>query len=474
MTSVDDAVGAAVRSFPLVGAASRNERAGWLDAVAAALDAAASELVAVAIAETHLPEVRLSGEVARTTGQLRSLADAVREGAYLEAIIDHAVPSAVPPRPDLRRILVPLGPVAVYSASNFPFAFSVLGGDTAAALAVGCPVVVKAHPGHPELSRRVATVAAEALITAGAPEGIFGLVEGFTAGVELVQHPDITAAAFTGSVHGGRALFDLAAAREIPIPFYGELGSVNPVVVTPAAVRERGVALAAGLVGSVTLGVGQFCTKPGIVFAPTGFEKLVVAELGEATGGVMLTEPMSEHHVAAIDEAAALVGVRRWAAPDRGVATPTVLATDVNTLLGHQDELLAEHFGPSTVVVGYADEAELDRALNALPGGLTATVHGEPDDDLTAVVAALSRVSGRVLFEGWPTGVAVTWAQHHGGPYPAATSLFSSVGATSLRRFLRPIAYQSAPERMLPVELRDADAGIARRIDGVLTLPSVR
>jgi NADP-dependent aldehyde dehydrogenase len=262
LENVAAAVAAAEAAFPAAAAASNAQRAIWLEAVADALDAARNELVEIAHRESHLPVPRLTGEVARTTGQLRLFASVARDGAYLEAIIDRAKPEATPPQPDLRRILRPLGPVAVFSASNFPFAFSVAGGDTASALAVGCPVVVKGHSGHPELSVRTAQIMTGALAEAGAPRGLLGLVLGRDAGRALVQAPGIKAVGFTGSLSGGRTLFDLANSRPEPIPFYGELGSINPVIITPAAAEARTAELAAGLAASFTLGVGQFCTKP--------------------------------------------------------------------------------------------------------------------------------------------------------------------------------------------------------------------
>jgi NADP-dependent aldehyde dehydrogenase len=262
-TTTEDLDGIARRAqeaFAFSARTTEDQRGRWLEAIADALDAATAELVRTAMEETHLPEQRLVGEVARTTSQLRLFAAVVREGSYLEATIDHAAP----PQPDLRRMLRPIGPVAVFSASNFPFAFSVAGGDTASALAVGCPVIVKAHPAHARLSRRTAEIVAEALRSVDAPQGLFAMVEGYDAGIELVKHPDIAAVAFTGSVAGGRSLSDLVSARPVPIPFFGELGSINPVVVSEAADAARGADLAQGLVGSFTLGTGQFCTKPGV------------------------------------------------------------------------------------------------------------------------------------------------------------------------------------------------------------------
>jgi NADP-dependent aldehyde dehydrogenase len=470
---------AARAAAPAVASASDEVRAGWLRAMADTLDAHSDELVRIADEETHLGARRLEGEVKRTTGQLRLFADVIAEGSYLEAVIDHAVPTATPPRPDLRRILHPIGPVAVFSASNFPFAFSVAGGDTSSALAVGCPVVVKAHSGHLRLSERTAELMLDALERAGAPRGIFALVTGREVGQALVADPVIQAVGFTGSVSGGRALFDLAVSRPDPIPFYGELGSINPVVLTSSAVAARSAELATGLTASFTLGAGQFCTKPGVVFVPAnaGFEAAVVEAASGASGGKLLTDRIAEAFpagVAAIasDPAVAvLAGEVRQENVTEG-ATPVVLATTAAAVALRPETLLEECFGPATLLVSYDSEEELLEALRAVPGSLTATIHGQPDEDLSSLVAVLRQRAGRVLFDGWPTGVAVNWAQHHGGPWPATTSLFTSVGATATRRFQRPVAYQSAPASVLPEALRDENPlGIPRRVDGRIELP---
>ncbi|MDJ1113822.1 aldehyde dehydrogenase (NADP(+)) [Microbacterium dauci] len=462
--SVDDVVAAATAAVPAVGTATDHDRARWLRAVADRLDENAPELVALADEETHLGAPRLSGEVTRTTNQLRLFTEVITEGSYLEAVIDHARPDATPPQPDLRRMLRPLGPVAVFAASNFPFAFSVAGGDTASALAVGCPVVVKAHPAHPELSRRTAAVVQAALADAGAPAGAFGIVEGFDAGPALVQHPAVTAVAFTGSTEGGRALFDLAAGRQTPIPFYGELGSINPVVVFPAADQHRGTELAAGLVASMTLGAGQFCTKPGVVFVPRA-SSLESALDVPATSPQMLTPAMQAAFDRGVDDLLATPGVELIAGVRGG---PLVAAAEAATVIATPELLRTEVFGAVTLLVRY-DDASLPVALDSLEGSLTATVHADASDDVSDVVPRLERLAGRVLFDGWPTGVAVTWSQHHGGPFPATTSQFTSVGATAVRRFLRPIAYQNAPDLLLPPALQERNPlGVPRRVDGVL------
>ncbi|MFG3493444.1 aldehyde dehydrogenase (NADP(+)) [Streptomyces sp. NPDC047928] len=477
---VDAAVRAAHDARGALG--DRAVRAAFLRTAAGRLEAAKERLIAAADAETALGTARLTGELARTCYQLRAFADIVDEGDFLGVIIDHPDDSATPPIPDLRRYKVPLGVVAVYSASNFPFAFSVPGGDTASALAAGCPVVVKAHPDHPETSEAVAAVLREAAAEHGVPEAVVGLVHGFDAGVELVRHPLVAAAGFTGSVRGGRALFDAAAARPVPIPFHGELGSLNPVVVTEAAAAERAEQIGAGLAGSMTLGVGQFCVKPGLVLVPSGaagdqLVKSLTDAVGAVAEGVLLDHRMRDNFVAGVAERAALPGVDAPVAPgaagDHAVAAGflTVPASRL-AAEGAHDVLLEECFGPVTVVARYEDDSEVTSVLTRLPGNLTATVHlssaeAEGEGDAAAVLAALTPLAGRVLVNGWPTGVAVAPAQHHGGPYPATTSTSTSVGGTAVERWLRPVTYQSTPEALLPPELRDANPlGVPRRVDG--------
>lgn len=453
-------------------------RAGWLDAIAAALDAHTDELVDLADTETHLGRPRLRGELARTSAQLRLFADEVRTGGFLEAAIDHSNPDATPPVPDLRRMLVPIGPVAVFAASNFPFAFSVLGGDTASALAAGNSVVVKAHEGHPRLSRRTFEVATAALSEAGAPNGTLGLVEGREAGVDLVRDERIAAVGFTGSVAGGRFLFDVAASRPKPIPFYGELGSLNPVVITEAAAQTKLDEIVSGLAGSFTMGVGQFCTKPGVVFAPSSVDLAgpLAAEAGTAAAP-MLNDRIARGFHQGLARVAAHGSVRISgpvpAGPsDDATAAPIVLTTTVDAVLAEPDSLLEEVFGPATLIVEYDDPRQVLEALRRGPGSLTATVHAGDDEDVSDLMVSLTDVAGRVLYGGWPTGVAVSWAQHHGGPYPSTTSVHTSVGTTAIRRFLRPVAYQTVPDRLLPPALQEANPlGIPRRVDGQIVLP---
>ncbi len=476
------------------------ELAGWLDAVASALDAQADTLLPLAEAESHLPaRPRLAGELARTTFQLRFFGNLLREGGHLGATIDHADPDwPMGPRPDIRRGHVPFGPVLVFAASNFPFAFSVAGGDTAAALAAGCPVVLKAHPGHPRLSQLTGRIVADALAEAGAPAGVFAVIHGVEAGVSALRDPRISAASFTGSVPGGRALFDIAAARPVPIPFYGELGSVNPVVVTPGAVAERGAAVVSGYVGSFTLGAGQFCTKPGLLFLPAGHG--LDAALAEAAGAAKAQPLLNEHIAGGFAKGLATLreqpGVSVLAADpadptdptdptedadpgdrteDAAAPRPTLISVSGRDFAANIEVLRAECFGPASLVVTYADTAELLDLLAGLEPSLTATIQGQEDeaDLVEALLPPLSRLAGRILWNEWPTGVTVSWAQQHGGPYPATTAPgTTSVGAAAISRFLRPVAWQGFPLAFLPPALRDDNPlKVPQRVDGELRLP---
>jgi NADP-dependent aldehyde dehydrogenase len=442
-------------------------RSTFLRAAAAALTDAGTEIVRTADEESHLGTTRLANELVRTTTQLEMFADVVDEGSFLEAVMDRPTPA----RPDVRRMLRPIGPVAVFAASNFPLAFSVAGGDTASALAAGCPVVVKVHEGHPRLSTLVATVLSEVL-----PPGVISLVYGRSAGRDLVLDEAITAVGFTGSTAGGRALFDLACQRPDPVPFYGELGSVNPVVVAPTAALARRDAIISGYVASFTLGHGQFCTKPGLLFLPAGhdWEQDLRAALPSEPAGAMLGPWVADGYARSLDGLRSLSGVR-----DISVGTapaPTLLSVPASEF---DSAAAIECFGPASLIVEYGSTDELFAALALVPGSLTMTVHGDlpGDADLAArLVGWAERNAGRLIWNGWPTGVAVTWAMHHGGPWPATTSvLHTSVGATAIRRFLRPVAYQDVPDELLPAELRDENPlGLPRRVDGVPFNPSSR
>ena len=478
--TVDIVLEAASRAAAPLAALPLARRAALLDAVADALEARQEELVELARQETNLPLPRLTGEVSRTTGQLRLFAGVVREGAFLEVTIDHAVPGATPPRPDLRRMLVPIGPTLVFAASNFPFAFSVAGGDTASALAAGSPVVVKAHPGHPRLSQRTSELVKASLEAAGAPDGTFAIVHGLDAGLQALRHPLLRAAAFTGSTRAGRTLFNIAAARPQPIPFYGELGSTNPVFVTQAAVAARGVALAGEYVASFTLDTGQFCTKPGLLLLPTGhgLEDALKAAVERVPRTPMLNESIHDAFRSGLDRFRT-PGVRMLHAGEDGpspIGGPTLLATSLERAWAERETLLGECFGPVSLVVEYDDEEDLTTFARELDGQLTATVQAEPGEAarLAPLLAVLADRAGRVLWNGWPTGVAVAAAMHHGGPYPATTApLHTAVGATAVRRFQRPVCFQDLPPEALPEPLRDDDPlGLPQRVNGELRLPA--
>ena len=478
---VDEIVRAAAAAAPVFADAGRELRAGLLRALADALEADRETIVGLADRETALGPTRLNGELTRTAYQLRLFAEVLDEGSYVEATIDHAGDTAMGPRPDLRRMLVPIGPVAVFGASNFPLAFSVPGGDTASALAAGSPVVVKAHPSHPATSQRVYEVMTKAAKEFGAPNGVLGIVHGQEAGAVLVRHPLIKAVGFTGSLHGGRALADLAASRPEPIPFFGELSSLNPVVITQAAAAERAEDIAAGLVGSFTLGAGQFCTKPGLVFVPSGpdgdrLREAAAAKVTELEPQFALNGGIARSYTDGTARLAAHAGLDQLAEAKNGTEAgfavrPTLFATKAAQLTADEAE---ECFGPTTVLVSYDGDEDLLAALAVVPGSLTATVHvAEADRTLSApVLRALQDKAGRLLFNGYPTGVAVAWAQHHGGPWPSTNTQHTSVGTTAIRRFLRPVAWQNAPAELLPVELREENpARIPRRVDGLLVLP---
>ncbi|HEX4831414.1 MAG TPA: aldehyde dehydrogenase family protein [Trebonia sp.] len=454
-------------------------RAAWLGAIARAVEAHSGELTALADEETALGLPRLAGELAGAARSLRFYGAVATEGSYLGAVIDHAShpDSGIPARPDLRRARAPFGPVAVFGASNFPFGFGVLGHDTASALAAGCPVIVKAHPAHPRLSARLGELAAQALAGAGAPAGTLQVVHGFEAGRQLVTHPGVRAVGFTGSQAGGLALWRLAATRDEVIPVYAEMGTVNTVVVTPDAARERGPQIAAGFVGSFTLGMGQFCTKPGLLLVPAGHglpEEVARALEAAEPGGWLLTEAIAGAYadgLRRLEEAGAKVMTRTPPAAGGWAASPALLRAD-SALLTAGSALLAECFGPVALVAEYPSEAALAAVLRELPGSLAAAVHGtDGDPRLPALVAELSQRCGRVVVNGWPTGVAVGWAQQHGGPWPATTApAYSSVGAAALDRWTRPVAFQDVPDGALPPALRDANPWrLPRRVDGILS-----
>jgi alpha-ketoglutaric semialdehyde dehydrogenase len=457
-------VAAAEESFEIYGSLPPERIALFLEKIAEEILELGDSLLDFAGAETALPRERLTGERMRTVNQLRLFAVVVRKGTWKDVRIDPAIPDRQPlRRPDLRRTLVPIGPVAVWAASNFPLAFSVAGGDTASALAAGCPVIVKAHPGHPQTSEMVASAIRKAIAELGLPTGVFGMVQGSSPDVSLrlVRHPGVKAGAFTGSLKAGRALFDEAAKRAEPIPFFAEMGSVNPVFVLSGASAERGDAIVEGLFQSVNMGVGQFCTCPGVVvgmdvgMALDRFAEQLRIRFSQASAGTMLTSAITKSYCNAVDRIAGLSGVRTT----RGAGSapqPVLFEVGAATFLTHP-ELRHEVFGPSTILVRCSTQAEMESVARALEGSLTATVHGT-DGDLRAqpkLLTLLARKVGRLVFNGFPTGVEVCDAMQHGGPYPATTDpRFTSVGTAAIVRFGRPICFQDCPPEFLPAELR--------------------
>lgn len=470
---------AAAEAFAELRRHPREWRAGLLRALADGLEARRADLVATAQSETGLPEPRLGGELTRTVFQLRLFAEAVVEGGYLEAVIDHAGDTPMGPGPDVRRMLVPIGPVAVFGSSNFPFAFSVPGGDTASALAAGNPVVVKAHGSHPLTSRLAFDAMNDAALAYGAPAGTLGIVYGQAGGATLVADPRIAAVGFTGSLATGRILLDIIERRERPVPFYGELSSLNPLIVTTGAVDARAAAIAEGLFTSFTASAGQLCTKPGIAFLPSGADALVADLVERATAAApqpLLNERIlrafGEIRGRLVAEGRARVLVEPHAGADGFTLSPGILEVDAADVT---EAVTEEAFGPLIVIARYGSLDEVRSALRAVPDSLTATLHSEASEQesIAPLVEELQEVSGRVVFDGYPTGVRVSWGQHHGGPWPATNTAHTSVGVTAIRRFLRPLAWQDAPEALLPVELRDTFSGVPRRVDGVLTLATL-
>lgn len=460
---IDRAVSSAGSAFEAYSELPPQKTAAFLERIAEETLAIGNPLIATAVEETGLTTERLEGERARTVNQLRMFADLARKGAWKDVRIDPAIPDRKPvPRPDLRRTLIPIGPVAVWAASNFPFAFSVAGGDTASALAAGCTVVLKAHPGHPRTSRLVAGAIEQALGDCGLPPGVFTMVEGDSPEISLalVRHPGVKAGAFTGSLRAGRALFDAAAARPEPIPFFAEMGSVNPVFLLPEGLAARRDTIAEGFAQSVNLGVGQFCTSPGLAIGVASddldrFAAQLRPRFEQAAAGRMLTPAITASYCDAVSKIAAIEGVRATRGAGDG-PLPTVFETTAATFLDNPG-LRHEVFGPSTTVVRCATQAQLEEVARALEGSLTATLHGT-EGDLRAhagLLRILTGKVGRIIFNGFPTGVEVGAAMQHGGPYPSTTDpRFTSVGTAAIVRFARPICYQNFPAEFLPNELR--------------------
>ncbi|MEG3163368.1 aldehyde dehydrogenase (NADP(+)) [Sphingomonas sp. PB2P19] len=481
VSTIDDvaaACAAADAAFDTYRATDAETRAAFLEAIGAEIMALGDDLLQTAHRESGLPMARLTGERGRTVGQLKLFADVVRAGLWREVRLDSALPDRTPPRSDLRMRMIPLGPVAVFGASNFPLAFSTAGGDTAAAFAAGCPVVVKGHPAHPGTDAMVAGAIRAAVSKSGLPEGTFGHVRGpgNDLGIALVQDPRIAAVGFTGSRRGGLALVALAQARPVPIPVYAEMSSINPVVLMPAALAARGAALGTAFVGSLTMGSGQFCTNPGLVLAieGEGFDAFVDAAVTAMTGHdpqPMLTGGIREAYATGTAALAANPAVTQVAAGLEGDGIAREMArlftTDASAFLA--DAALGEEvFGASSLIIRCRDMGELKQVIATLEGQLTGTIQLDADDHAAAaeLVPLLERKVGRILANGWPTGVEVSHAMVHGGPFPATSDGRStSVGSLAIDRFLRPVCYQDLPQSLLPADIRDGAAG-PKLVDG--------
>lgn len=475
----------AAEAAPILRNLAPQKVADFLMAVREEIIGLGDTLLERAAQESGLELGRLSGERDRTTNQLRLFAEVVREGSWVDARIETALPDRKPaPRPDLRNMRRGVGPVAVFGASNFPLAFSVAGGDTASALAAGNPVIVKGHPAHPGTSELTAAAVARAVKSCGLPEGTLSLLQSTepSFSIALVSHPVVAAVGFTGSERAGRALFDAAAKRPSPIPVYAEMGSVNPIFILPAALQERMDGVAEGLFKSVTAGSGQFCTCPGLVFVQEGpnvdgFLDKLQDHFSQVTPGTMLTPGIAKAYEDHFQKAAAVEGVKTLRSSKesdsaRTEGRPGMLVVDSKTWFAN-DPLQHEIFGPSTIIVRCSSEQDLRAAAHALSGNLTATVHSTRSElpSFSELVDILTEKAGRIVFNGYPTGVEVGYAMHHGGPYPATTdSKFTSVGTGAIGRFARPVCFQSFPQDFLPAQLQDANPlGIWRIVNGGFT-----
>lgn len=459
---IAQAASKAEEAFESYGWSSRKERAVFLRAIAEEIEAIGAMVTEVGCQETGLPKARLDGERGRTTGQLRLFADHIEKGDYLDKRHDAALPERAPlPRPDLKMIQRPIGPVAVFGASNFPLAFSTAGGDTAAALAAGCPVIVKGHPAHPGTGELIAQAIARAMNSTQQHPGVFSFIQGHshTVGTDLVQHPLIRAVGFTGSLAAGRALFDLCMQRPEPIPFFGELGSINPMFCLPHAMRSRAGDIGAGWAASLTMGAGQFCTNPGIAVMLRGdsaadFTKSAVAALQDVAKQGMLTTGIAQAYRDGIDYIAASSGVEHiFASNSQGRSgAPNLFKVSQSNWLANS-ALQTEVFGPSGIIVEADDMGQVMEIARALEGQLTCTLHMDKDDHDASrnLLPILERKAGRLLVNGFPTGVEVADTMVHGGPYPASTNFgATSVGTLAIRRFLRPVCYQNIPLDLLP------------------------
>lgn len=464
---IDEVMQKAWSAFHTYRNISRQQRAHFMRAIAKELETLGDELIQTAGEETHLPEARLRNERARTMFQLTSYADACEKGDWLDASADKAIADKNPPRPDIRKMMVPLGPVVVFGAANFPFAYSTAGGDTASALAAGCPVIVKAHPAHSRTSEMVAGAITRAAIACGMPEGVFAHVHGagHETGRALVEHPHTCAVGFTGSYAGGKQLFDWACQRKVPIPVFAEMSSVNPVFLLPGKMKESAVEIAQMYAGSITLGVGQFCTNPGLLIGIEGPElRQFLLSLSEAirlvVPGEMLHTGIFKNYVetranALAQPATEMIAVAD-AAPQQGQGAATIAAVAAADFIGNP-LLHPEVFGPYSLVIRCRDEKEMLEVALHLEGQLTATLMASVEDvkNNTELVEAVKNICGRIILNGVPTGVEVCKSMQHGGPFPATTdSRFGAVGADAIKRFVRPLAFQNWPEELLPDELK--------------------
>ena len=485
---IDQAVQLAKNAYREFSGISGTRKAGFLNAIADEILALDDLLIKVYCSETGLPEGRAMGERGRTIGQLRSFASLVKEGSWVEATIDTAIPDREPiPKPDLRKMMMPLGPVVVFGASNFPLAYSTAGGDTAAAFAAGCPVVVKSHPMHAGTGELVASAIVKAAGKTNMPNGVFSNLNssGIEVGIALVKHTGVKAVGFTGSIRGGRALFVLASQREEPIPVFAEMGSVNPVVIMPKAVQKRGGALAKTYAGSITLGTGQFCTNPGLILgikgdSLTNFIQTLSDEIVKIEPTCMLHPNIIGAYESNRQKAVSQKGLQVVADYDTDVQTnyarQTVTTVEGKTFL-ENNTLHQEVFGPYSIVVQCEDSDQLEQIIANLEGQLTGTIIAEESElsKYPGVVSALQNRVGRLIYNGVPTGVEVCPSMHHGGPYPSSTdSRFTAVGIHSIKRWVRPISYQDWPDSLLPNELKNSNPlGILRLVNNVNTNSSI-
>ncbi|MFT4032260.1 MAG: aldehyde dehydrogenase (NADP(+)) [Siphonobacter sp.] len=473
---INQAVALANQAFDTYRLILGKDKAAFLEAIVEEILAIGDELLQTAHLETALPIARLTGERGRTTGQLKLFAELLREGSWVEARMDTALPDRQPlPRPDLRQMLLPIGPVAVFGASNFPFAFSVGGGDTVSALAAGCPVIFKAHPAHPATCQLVGKAILKAARRCEMPEGVFSMVHGTqtAVGMSLVRHPFVKAVAFTGSFRGGKALYDAAQKREEPIPVYAEMGSTNPVFFLPGILKERGEDLAQAYVSSLTQGVGQFCTNPGVAILPAGqqaFASEASRVLSATKGGYLLTAGIKKTYEHGIEKLSAKTKVLGIGLTDSALqARPIVVESTVKEAI--QDQTLTEEvFGPSSVLLHADNDEDIYNFARQLNGHLTATIHGTEEDfkQYAALISILQTKVGRLIINGFPTGVEVSHAMTHGGPFPATTDARStSVGTKAIVRFTRPVSFQDFPDFLLPDELKTSNPlSIWRMVNG--------